>query len=54
VFGRLPGRITSFAETGDGRYVITLGGVCRFRVGGEEMEKGRKPYRSVPDFTVPG
>ena len=27
------GRITSFAETGDGRYLITLTGVCRFRVG---------------------
>ncbi|VVT31606.1 LON peptidase substrate-binding domain-containing protein [Hoeflea sp. EC-HK425] len=39
------GRITSIAETGDGRYVITLGGVCRFRVGGE-VEKGRKPYRT--------
>jgi len=39
------GRITSFAETGDGRYVITLGGVCRFRVI-EEPAAGRKPYRS--------
>lgn len=39
------GRITSFAETGDGRYVITLGGVCRFRVS-EELECGGKPYRS--------
>lgn len=38
------GRITSFAETGDGRYVITLGGVCRFRVA-EEIKKDRKPYR---------
>ena len=38
------GRITSFAETGDGRYVITLGGICRFRVI-EEAEAGRKPYR---------
>lgn len=38
------GRITSFAETGDGRYVITLGGVCRFRIG-EELEQGGKPYR---------
>ena len=26
------GRITSFAETGDGRYMITLAGVARFRV----------------------
>ena len=39
------GRITSFAETGDGRYVITLGGVCRFRVI-EELESGREPYRT--------
>ena len=26
------GRITSFAEAGDGRYLITLTGVCRFRL----------------------
>ena len=26
------GRVTSFAETGDGRYLISLQGVCRFRV----------------------
>jgi Lon protease-like protein len=26
------GRITSFEETGDGRYLITLSGVCRFRL----------------------
>jgi hypothetical protein len=26
------GRITSFAETGDGRYLITLSGISRFRV----------------------
>src|SRR5690349_14506240 len=26
------GRITSFAETGDGRYLITLSGIARFRV----------------------
>jgi Lon protease-like protein len=29
------GRITSFGETGDGRYVIALQGVCRFRLRGE-------------------
>ncbi len=29
------GRLTRFAETGDGRYIITLEGVCRFRVAGE-------------------
>ncbi|MEO1252725.1 MAG: LON peptidase substrate-binding domain-containing protein [Pseudomonadota bacterium] len=37
------GRITSFAETGDGRYLITLTGVRRFRV----IEEARvdTPYR---------
>lgn len=35
------GRIAGFAETGDGRYVVTLGGICRFRPTGEENEPGR-------------
>ena len=39
------GRITSFAETGDGRYIITLAGVCRFTVV-DEPGGDRKPYRS--------
>lgn len=39
------GRITSFAETSDGRYVITLTGICRFAVG-EELPL-RLPYRQV-------
>jgi Lon protease-like protein len=39
------GRITSYAETSDGRYLITLTGVCRFRVG-EELNI-RTPYRQV-------
>jgi uncharacterized protein len=43
------GRITSYAETGDGRYLITLTGVCRFRAG-EELALPT-PYRQVrPDF----
>lgn len=29
------GRITSYAETADGRYLITLTGICRFRMAGE-------------------
>ncbi|GLI92802.1 LON peptidase substrate-binding domain-containing protein [Methylocystis echinoides] len=29
------GRITRFSETGDGRYLITLTGVIRFRIGAE-------------------
>ncbi|MCX7558008.1 LON peptidase substrate-binding domain-containing protein [Sulfitobacter sp. F26204] len=37
------GRITQFSETEDGRYMITLGGVCRFRVV-QEVE-GFTPYR---------
>jgi len=39
------GRITSFAETSDGRYLITLTGLCRFKVG-EELPS-RLPYRQV-------
>ncbi len=37
------GRITSFSETGDGRYVVSLTGVCRFRLL-EEIEE-KTPYR---------
>lgn len=39
------GRITSYAETGDGRYIITLTGICRFRPG-EELPV-LTPYRQV-------
>jgi len=43
------GRIVSFAETGDGRFSVTLGGVCRFRVA-REIE-GASGYRRVtPDW----
>jgi len=37
------GRVTSFAETEDGRYMITLSGVSRFRLSGEV--EGFTPYR---------
>ena len=37
------GRLTSFAETGDGRYLVALQGVCRFRVVEEVMS--RSPFR---------
>lgn len=37
------GRITQFSETGDGRYLITLNGIARFRVV-EEMAAAA-PYR---------
>ncbi len=44
------GRIVQFTETGDGRYVITLQGVCRFRIG-EELDR-IDGYRTVrPNFT---
>ncbi len=39
------GRITSFAETSDGRYLITLTGICRFRVTNEMPSQ--TPYRQV-------
>lgn len=37
------GRIASFAESGDGRYLIALHGICRFRIA-EELEV-TTPYR---------
>ncbi len=37
------GRVTGFAETGDGRYMITLSAVSRFRL--REVEDGFTPYR---------
>lgn len=37
------GRITQFAETGDGRYMLALTGVARFRILGELTV--RTPYR---------
>lgn len=44
------GRITSFSETGDGRYLITLTGLLRFRVDAEIG--GETPYRrAAVDYT---
>ena len=37
------GRVTSFSETNDGRYIISLSGLSRFRMVGEE--EGFTPYR---------
>ena len=37
------GRITAFQETGDGRYVVTLSGICRVRLLDEMSEQ--TPYR---------
>ena len=39
------GRVTSFAETPDGRYMITLTGLCRFELRDELPV--RSPYRQV-------
>jgi Lon protease-like protein len=39
------GRITTFSETEDGRYLVTLTGVCRFTLG-EELETAL-PYRQA-------
>jgi uncharacterized protein len=39
------GRITSYAETSDGRYLITLTGVCRFEAGDELIIP--TPYRQL-------
>jgi Lon protease-like protein len=43
------GRITSYRETEDGRYLITLNGICRFRIG-EELGIAT-PFRQIrPDY----
>jgi hypothetical protein len=43
------GRMTSFGETDDGRYLITLTGVARFDIAGELPRE--RPYRQVvPDW----
>ncbi|MGZ6040000.1 MAG: LON peptidase substrate-binding domain-containing protein, partial [Phenylobacterium sp.] len=39
------GRVTSYAETPDGRYLITLTGVCRFDAGAELIIP--TPYRQL-------
>jgi Lon protease-like protein len=38
------GRLTNFAETGDGRYQVVLTGITRFRIL-EEVADGQTPYR---------
>ncbi|WP_198929069.1 MULTISPECIES: LON peptidase substrate-binding domain-containing protein [unclassified Rhizobium] len=38
------GRITSISETGDGRYIVSLTGICRFRL--MEEVTGHQPYRT--------
>ena len=45
------GRITSYSETADGKYLIALTGLCRFRV--TEALPEPKPYRTVKaDFAA--
>jgi hypothetical protein len=47
------GRITAIAETGDGRYQVTLTGVCRFRLSGEaEADLPYRIGRIVCDFSA--
>jgi Lon protease-like protein len=45
------GRVTSFNETSDGAYLITLTGVCRFEAGEELAVK--TPYRQVRTAFAP-
>jgi len=44
------GRITSFSETGDGRYLVTLDGVARFRIF-EELPLHHGYRRVAPDWS---
>ena len=43
------GRITSFSETDDGRFLITLTGTCRFRIG-DELPLLEGYRRVVPEW----
>lgn len=44
------GRLSSFSETDDGRYLITLTGLCRFTIASEiDMRKGYR--RVIGDFS---
>jgi uncharacterized protein len=44
------GRIVSYSETDDGRYLITLKGVCRFNIA-EELPQHKNGFRRVrPDW----
>lgn len=44
------GRITSFNESGDGRYLVALDGIARFRVT-SELTTQRGYRRVIPDWT---
>ena len=43
------GRITAFSETDDGRYLVTLLGVCRFNID-QEIDSTRGYRRVVPNW----
>ena len=45
------GRMTSWSETDDGRYLVTLAGVARFDIA-EELPRDRLYRRVVPDWTA--
>ena len=46
------GRITSFAEMEDGRYLISLTGICRFRLLNEaHIVKGYRTFKTAPFAT---
>ncbi|RZJ85628.1 MAG: peptidase S16 [Brevundimonas sp.] len=45
------GRLTAFSETGDGRYLVSLTGLCRFRIERELL--AQTPYRQVQPAFAP-
>lgn len=47
------GRITAFEETTDGRYLITLTGICRYDIK-EEIALKNGYRRVIPDWTPTG
>ena len=53
------GRITQFAETGDGRYIVTLTGVARYRVSAEmpvltQYRQAQADFEAFAEDFIPG
>ena len=44
------GRVTTFSETGDGRYILSILGVCRFKIK-IELSQTHEFRRVIPDYS---
>ena len=44
------GRVTTFSETGDGRYILSILGICRFKIK-LELSQTHEFRRIIPDYS---